>query len=262
MSTFTDFLVNMTGGTSNYTGRNKKESAALTNKFDTDPNKNYAGVGSAWRQKSTGTPNGRWDANGKVVNSSGIPNGPGPGGTWPGGATVAPGSGSGLGFGANGDSAWKNVGRGQVTAKPQAELDDYTNYSSPLESKSTKSVTQTAPITTMKKKTPAGKKTVRKAVKRVKNASRGKAKPRTQMVQMARTTSGNPFAKNFGGWGQLFQGDKTTKSGKPITLSKYNEKRSAAGMEPMRQEAINRLKKGQGIGRRKKANTSDPLSLF
>jgi len=189
-------------------------------------------------------PNGRWDKNKVVVNPNGIPNGPGPGGTWPGSTPMA--NTSGLGW-TDDDTGWKNVKPGQITAKPQAPLDDYT--------------AQTAPVTTIKKKAPAGKKTVRTVAKKT-VAPRAKAKPRTQMVQMARTTSGNPFAKNFGGWGQLFQGDKTTKSGKPITLSKYNEKRSAAGMDPMRQEAINRLKKEQGIGRRKKVNTSDPIDLF
>ena len=55
----------------------------------------------------------------------------------------------------------------------------------------------------------------RKPGPKIGSKNRPKSAPKTRLVQRVRTTSGNPLAKNFGGWGQLFQGDKTVKIGKP-----------------------------------------------
>jgi len=74
-------------------------------------------------------------------------------------------------------------------------------------------------VTSVKSKPKSTRKTISKPKQSV-----APVKKREEKVQMVNTTSGNPFAKNFGGWGQLLQKDKTTKSGKPITRSAYNKK--------------------------------------
>ena len=87
-------------------------------------------------------------------------------------------------------------------------------------------VTSKATITSK----PVAKKKVVKSIKpKAKTIRSAPVKKKEKKVQMVNTTSGNPFAKNFGGWGQLLQKDKTTKSGSPITRSEYNKKLLATG---------------------------------
>jgi len=227
-------------------------------------NPHYAGAGSAWRKtpRKPKLQNGKWDANKNVINPAGIPNGPGPGGTWPGAGMPL-------------DDAFHSINgqrivepmdttptvRGGLGIQPEMfeavtqEAEDYVDGASYDKWAKDSVVNKVAPLRPGKTKTPKKQMQKRAAVKRVLN------KP--QMVQMQRTTSGNPFAKNFGGWGQLFQGDKTVNSGGPITRSAYNEKLIATGNKPltspkaeaMRATAIANL-------RNKRKPSNDILDLF
>lgn len=127
--------------------------------------------------------------------------------------------------GNNLDDGWKNTQPGALPKKAIAKK------------------TGTVPISPnpygkegVKAKAPGATKTVTKRKPGPKKGSHN------QMVQMTRTTSGNPFAKNFGGWGQLFQGNKTEKVGAPISRTEYNKKTAAS---QGRSAALNKVAKSR-----------------